>query len=154
MCSSDLSQQTGCTGRDTVIINVSPLNIAGFTYTATLGNNFSFTNTSGGGTIYSWDFGDGTSDTAANPVHIYNTTGVYNVTLITGNGVCPNDTITQQITVVVIGIEENGALSLLPVYPNPAQDFISTSMVNHESSVRILIQDAVGRMMLQTSSDQ
>ena len=94
------------------------------------------------------------SDTAANPVHIYNTTGVYNVTLITGNGVCPNDTITQQITVVVIGIEENGALSLLPVYPNPAHDIISIRMENHESSVRILIQDAVGRMLLQTSSDQ
>ena len=41
-------------------------------------NTVSFTSTTNGGTepySYSWDFGDGTSSTAANPTHTYTTTG-------------------------------------------------------------------------------
>jgi len=34
---------------------------------------------------YTWNFGDGTSDTVANPMHIYTTQGTYTVTLTTSN---------------------------------------------------------------------
>lgn len=34
---------------------------------------------------YTWNFGDGTSDTVANPVHIYTLAGIYTVTLTTSN---------------------------------------------------------------------
>jgi PKD repeat protein len=41
-----------------------------------------FTNTTAGGTAYSWDFGDGTPlSTLANPPHIFTTLGVFTVTL-------------------------------------------------------------------------
>ena len=32
-----------------------------------------------------WDFGDGTNDSVQNPVHTYQTSGTYNVTLLVGN---------------------------------------------------------------------
>ncbi len=67
-------------------------------------NSVSFTNTStinSPGTIiaYNWDFGDGTLDTTANPVHSYSTTGTYNVQLVsTSNSFC-TDTFSTTVTV-------------------------------------------------------
>jgi PKD repeat protein len=41
---------------------------------------------------YSWDFGDGTTDTIANPAHIYNLPGEKVVKFSVTNGYCNNDT--------------------------------------------------------------
>lgn len=61
-------------------------------YSGNVGQSIAF-NSSGSsdpdGSIvsYSWDFGDGTSSTAANPTHSYSATGQYSVTLtVTDNG--------------------------------------------------------------------
>jgi len=49
-----------------------------------------FINTSINATAYEWQFGDGSTATAMNPTHIYNDSGLYNITLIASNptGVC------------------------------------------------------------------
>lgn len=80
---------------------------AGFSFTAP--NNckpptsISFTNSSTGTGVlsYQWDFGDGGTSTAANPVHVYNTPGTYNVKLILRNntGCVDSLTIFQAITI-------------------------------------------------------
>ncbi len=44
-----------------------------------------FTDTSSGGTSWSWSFGDGTSSTAQSPVHMYVAGGAYPVTLTVTN---------------------------------------------------------------------
>ena len=52
------------------------------------GLTVSFHNTSsnaGGSTYWFWNFGDGSSSTAQNPVHTYSASGQYSVTLIVGN---------------------------------------------------------------------
>jgi PKD repeat protein len=49
--------------------------------TVTPGQQISFTNCSTGDGKYSWNFGDGTSSTDANPVKSYASTGTYTVTL-------------------------------------------------------------------------
>jgi len=41
-----------------------------------------------GATGWLWDFGDGTSSSLENPLHVYNSFANYNVTLIISNGVC------------------------------------------------------------------
>jgi gliding motility-associated-like protein len=46
------------------------------------------TTTPGAGLFYIWDFGDGTSDTVANPRHIFYTQGTYTVTLTSTNHYC------------------------------------------------------------------
>ena len=48
---------------------------------AKVGSEVFFINSSDNADSYEWDFGDGTYSTAKNPVHIYKTTGTYNVTL-------------------------------------------------------------------------
>jgi len=42
-----------------------------------------FSNTSSFGTNYLWRFGDGSTDTSANPIHQYDSTGTFSITLIT-----------------------------------------------------------------------
>lgn len=43
--------------------------------------------TTGAGVVYSWNFGDGTGSTLANPTHVYAAPGNYTVTLIATNNV-------------------------------------------------------------------
>ena len=60
-----------------------------------------FYNLSQGSNFYLWDFGDGTTSNEINPVHIYNSPGTYNVSLISENdnmGICSD---TFQIEIYV-----------------------------------------------------
>ena len=53
---------------------------ADFTF-VTSGLTATFTNQSHGATTWTWDFGDGSTSTALDPVHVYATGGTYAVTL-------------------------------------------------------------------------
>lgn len=60
-----------------------------------------FTNNSLNALSYSWDFGDGTTSTLANPTHSYTALGSYTVVLTSSAGICGSDveTKTSYITV-------------------------------------------------------
>src|SRR5690349_7645379 len=59
---------------------------ASFTYDDN-GREVTFTSTSKNATTFAWDFGDGETSTEENPVHTYESYGVYTVKLkVTGNG--------------------------------------------------------------------
>lgn len=85
---------------DTVVVNVKKAITADFTYDIQYGcseDTVLFTNTSTGAVLWShWDFGDGTSDTATSPTHIYTSQGSYNAKLIISDGSC-KDSITKTI---------------------------------------------------------
>ena len=49
---------------------------------------------------YTWDFGDGNGSTSANPVHTYETSGTYDVTLTVTDGNGLSDISVQEITVM------------------------------------------------------
>ncbi len=69
----------------------APLAVAAFDYDATtdvIGQaplNVQFTNNSENGETYSWDFGDGSSSTEEEPLHIYSQGGIYTVVLTVTN---------------------------------------------------------------------
>ena len=56
---------------------------------------------------YNWQFGDGTTSTAIAPSHIYTTSGIYTVTLITTNILGCFDTVTKQNYITVFGPTAN-----------------------------------------------
>ncbi len=88
----------------------------------------SFTNSSTGpGTLtYQWQFGDGNSTTAQNPVHTYNSNGSYNVTLIVSSSAGCTDTV-RSATPVLIGGFNTSFSSPAQVCTNQPASFAVTS---------------------------
>lgn len=74
--------------------------LADFNYTVN-GLVATFTDMSTGATSYHWDFGDGNSDTTANPVHTFSQNGTYNVCLTVSDS-CGSDTICDSVAVLCL----------------------------------------------------
>ena len=71
--------------------------------TACLPGTITFTNNSSNATSYQWNFGDGNTDTVANPNHTYTTVGTDTVTLIAvSNGACATGSDTIKITITIV----------------------------------------------------
>ncbi|MEM7248803.1 MAG: PKD domain-containing protein [Acidobacteriota bacterium] len=81
----------GCTDTTNRSIDIASCN-ADFSWTAN-GGTVSFNNNSSGGTTYSWDFDDGQPlSSAANPQHVFLTSGSYEVCLTVSNASGCSDT--------------------------------------------------------------
>lgn len=115
-----------------IVVSNAPPSISGIQETHA-GSTFTF-NSGISATHYYWSFGDGTGDTAAQPVHTYAAGGAYTVTLIATNG-CGSDTTTLTVQVPVTGVSvAPSALPGIAVYPNPAKDFV---LVENKEGYRI-----------------
>ncbi|TAL59831.1 MAG: PKD domain-containing protein [Bacteroidetes bacterium] len=107
--SVNVTDTNGCSGNTVKNIVVLPKPALSFTATPISACapplNVTFTNnsTSIGATTYLWNFGDGSTSTALNPVHTYTASGSYNVTLYVNQNGCidslikPNTIIIQKI---------------------------------------------------------
>jgi hypothetical protein len=130
-----------------VIVNQVPA--PQFTYTpslpmATLPISFSDTGSVG---TYFWDFGDGSTDTTANPSHSYANAGTYIVTLTVTNGICQG---TFSDTVVVspfVGMDPAQVSGFeVGVYPNPVDAQLGVRLNLTQALVLdIAVTDLVGR---------
>lgn len=105
------ANESGC--QDTVrmeqFIEVSPYK-ADFELTGTSQNScvpvqVEFTDLSDGAISYHWDFGDGKTSRVANPVHLYQKVGEFDVTLIITNKLGCQDTLSKEQLVTVSGPE-------------------------------------------------
>jgi len=80
-------------------INVKAKPVAGYNYNLS-GPQTTFTNTGSSGTSFSWNFGDGSTSSAQNPVHTYLSNGTFSVTQTLTNE-CGTSSTTQQVTIAV-----------------------------------------------------
>lgn len=86
----------GCFDTDNILVTINYSPIAN--YSSSISDlTVSFTNTSLYGTSYFWQFGDGFTSTATNPVHTYATYGDYTV-LLTVSNACGSDIISHVIS--------------------------------------------------------
>ena len=97
---------------------------------------------------YDWTFGDGGIDNVQNPIYTYTTPGLWNVELITTNGLC-KDTASMDVMVFLNNaITDQEALSSFAVYPNPANDNIFIDFKNsHKKNVAISVYDITGKLI-------
>lgn len=89
-------------------------------------NSISFINESSYANQFEWDFGDGQSSAEIHPVHIYNISGTYTVTL-TATSCQKINRITKMVNVrgiVLPPVTENDSWG---IFPNPASTSISIS---------------------------
>lgn len=109
-----LPDSSYCNAPDSLVIPLSvATNVkASFTTPATgcLQYNAVFKNTSLAGQTWLWNFGDGTTSTAFEPVHLYSTAGTYNVVLIANN---PN----------TCNLSDTTAAFTITVFDSPTPDF-------------------------------
>ena len=98
------ADSAGVTGQATVSVSITQQVSSAFDVNAPSGcsvpSPIPFSNLSANATNYLWDFGDGFTDTAANPVHIYNSYGTYSVKLSSFNN-CGRDSIIRNSIVQV-----------------------------------------------------
>jgi len=135
-----------------IIASVLPIPTANFTYTSNA-SDIIFTNTSSGGTIYFWDFGDGSTDTQENPTHHYNTTGLYNVMLIATNDDGCSDTTIQTIDIQT-NIDDVNSLSFVKILPNPITDNMTFVLFNkNATNITIQLFDPMGRKAFEQKFD-
>lgn len=116
---------------------------------------------SSGTPAYLWDFGDGTSSTAVNPVHSYSTAGNYTICLTVSNGTCsdtycntaffdpsePGAGISELRAVnMSVGIGEAHVQEGFTISPNPADYELNihfADVLNNNMMVRVY--DDLGR---------
>ena len=108
-----------------------------------------FTNLSQYSSTYLWFFGDGDISNDTDPVHQYDSSGDYTVTMIAANA-CGADTVDTVITVVVTGIEDNNNLSDINIFPNPASgSFTIEYSFSEKEKVNIKICDLTGNIFVE-----
>jgi len=123
----------------------------------TTGETLNFTNTSENATDYFWNFGDGTTSTEENPMHVYQEEGTYLVTLSAVNGDGCAVTTSQEITVSLsTNIEDELLDESLNLYPNPTTGKLNIVLgVNYQNPLKeIRMVDLLGRTVRQLSGSQ
>jgi PKD repeat protein len=121
VCLNVVNQSIGCYAYncDTVIVSVNntPCNAAFTAWPDSTTNNVYFNNSSTGGFTYQyWSFGDGTSSSSSNPIHLYATSGTYLVCLtVYNNSGCQSSFCDS----VVVGGNPNGNACVPTFYSYP-----------------------------------
>jgi len=118
-------------------------------------NTITFTNTTTDYDSVRWDFGDGFTDTAFNPVHSYAGTGLYHVVLTAYNR-CGFEQHVESFTITLLGIYSSATSDVFSfnVYPNPSTNLVKADFsLSRRSSVRLQLFDAFGKLV-QTLVDE
>jgi large repetitive protein len=118
-----VTNQDACLGVGTsafVFAQVIETPTADFDYAADFGSlEYTFSNNSTGADAYYWDFGNGTTSSAINPIVSFTEAGENTVTLTAYNGDC---TSTFEMTISDVAISENVVSNGFALYPNPAEN--------------------------------
>ena len=117
-------------------------------YGKTITNNtVNFTNSSVGGTSYSWDFGDGEVSTATSPSHVYTAIGEYTVCLTATNS-CGSTQFCRNLTISTLSNNEfSNEDSGFIIYPNPAKDIIKIKSAIQPDNWTVKIFDISGKLI-------
>ncbi|MEM6261857.1 MAG: PKD domain-containing protein [Bacteroidota bacterium] len=126
--SGTITDDNGCvfTSGNVTISTTDSVPTADFSFSIT-GGTVDFTNATGNGNNYSWDFGDGSPVVAGTDVsHTYSANAAYTVTLIAYNN-CGSDTTTQIVDMMTVGLEEEALGRNISLFPNPTAGAFSIS---------------------------
>ncbi len=145
-------QEVGCvSGRVPVTASIIPGTAPTATFIATQTDFFtySFTNTSSNSTSWLWNFGDGTTSTDQNPIHLYSQTGQYTVKLKAYSN-CGVDSITHNVVILDGGIDGYKDLDFVEVYPTPVKDKITIHLDSKKGGkTKFDIYNNVGKLVQQ-----
>lgn len=124
------NNSTGCTDsvQHSIVIGNPQASFTGDPLFGCPGLTVNFANTSLGSTSYLWSFGDGDTVSTTNPIHTYDTPGVYDVMLIASEGNC-SDTLIRTGYVTIAGASVNFSADTLTGCAPLVVNFSDSSMV-------------------------
>lgn len=139
----------GCASTsNTVIVTSGTPPVASFTFEQINNFNTVFTNTSNGGSTYFWNFGNGNTSTGQNATFNFNIEGTYTVSLIVTNA-CGSDTVTQQIAIIKLSINQLANQINLNVFPNPSQgEMIVNADLPGSEIIKIQVVNTLGQTVM------
>jgi hypothetical protein len=138
----------------TITIYPNPIANFSFEYFKTDSNNVNknkvvFTNLSSDTTSSLWLFGDNNNSSLMlkNASFVYNKSGNYTVKLIVKNINNCTDTSTKQIVITNTAVEKLLTNSIVKVYPNPANDFITIEIAESSNDAILTLFDLTGKQV-------
>ncbi len=136
------------------LIAVNPSPTAEFSF-AVSAFTAEFSNGSNNASSYLWDFGDGETSTAIDPVHTYSGAGTYTVSL-TATFINCQDVIYHDVSVPIVGINNELAhyTDNVTFYPNPSTGFINVRSNRQDfGTVELKIFNSVGKLIYTTTEN-
>ncbi|QNL22752.1 T9SS type A sorting domain-containing protein [Hyphobacterium sp. CCMP332] len=147
-----LSDDNNCstsnfTGSGTVNVNTGP--DANFTSSINK-STVTFTDQSVGAVSWLWNFGDSTTSTQQNPVHIYSHIGIKNVKLTSTHSNGCIDEISKNILILeTTGLSGLGINENISIFPNPAKNSLNIDLnLNTPVKVEMEIISIEGKKMI------
>jgi PKD repeat protein len=141
------ADSAGVVVTSSIAVTVTPAVTAAFNFniatSCSLPQNVAFTNTSANATGYTWDFGDGTTGTAATPLHSYTVSGSYTVKLYANNS-CGADSLIKSQAVQITG----GT----PTAPSQSICYGQTATINATGGNIYWYSDAQATNLMQTGN--
>lgn len=91
-----------------------------------------------------WDFGDGTTSTEQNPIHVYQDNGCYNVYLaVTNEYGCSDTLFMDNFVCKTVGMEEISGIK--GVFPNPFNNKIEINFSSIPAQLKLELSDLTGK---------
>ena len=133
-----------------IVVNTVPE--ATWTYAQNLGT-VTFANTSANAASYEWNFGDSETSTEENPVHVYQSSGEFEVTLTASNE-CGFTSNTQTIMISLTGVEEIPGIEAFNIFPNPnSGQFTLTLKGQPYAALEVKFTNIPGQQLLSETID-
>jgi len=123
-----------CALASTMTVNVNPLPEPSFTFVKEVGCApilVTFTNTSQGGTIYNWSFGNGSSSVIPNPTITYSADGCYDVSLTASTNLGCSSTVFYNDSICITPAPEASFSSSLGAL---SEDALTNSFFNESQN--------------------
>lgn len=116
----EVTNEGGVSMSDSIFIDIDPVPVVDFEFTLS-GLTANFINLSSDAEFFNWDFGDGFTSSEENPVHIYATADIYNISLQVFNS-CASS-YTSKTLDFMYSVSDQGN-TILSIDPNPATAFL------------------------------
>ncbi len=143
-----ISNSEGCIGMDTIMVSFLGKPSAAGINASAYDLTYVFRVTDAKDVIaYEWRFGDGKTDNAPNPLHIYEKAGIYNVSVVLTNE-CDSITLNQSITATEpppTGIDAAGSVSGMNIYPVPVKGLLHLNAPATMKGADIVVWDIDGK---------
>jgi hypothetical protein len=114
-------------------------------------NSVQFINKSLAATQFTWDFGNGMTSEAPNPIHVFSASGNYLVKLLAKND-CRKDSLSSSITISPFTENQDIQQNQNFIFPNPSFDRLNFKIQNGISDIEVF--DLTGKKLTNLEWDQ